>query len=203
MVSDQPVRPGVVSSDNYSATKILSEQVNSDFASVNNRSQVTADSAAMAASSTIPDVHISGLHSAPNNATPQENIFEKLFHDTGTVASDVGNGMWNEITQHPLDVGIALVEGAGVGLAITAAAFILPEAAVVGAVLGGGYLVAQEALHAPEFIHDALVVSNPEKHTADEVAQSHKDLQSDGQGITLGLAQAVAGFPAVGLAGLI
>ena len=100
MSTDQPVRPGTVDTDNQGAMKILSEQTNSDFAGINSRTQITADSAAMAASSAIPDLHISGLDAAPNTgaAGPQRNPVEEIFHDLGTVASDLKDGMMNELT---------------------------------------------------------------------------------------------------------
>ncbi len=203
MLSDQPVRPGEVSADNHSATKILSEQTNGDFASINNRSQITADTAAMAATSKIPDFQISGIDSAPNagTAVPQENSFEEYLHDTATIASDVGTGITNELTQHLDDVGKAALVGVGIGLAITAAVFIAPEAAFVGALFAGGLAFTQLAVSTVNFAHDARIVSHPEIYSAAEVAQSHSDLQDFGKGATLVVAGAAGGW-SVGLGGI-
>lgn len=198
MSSDQPVRPGEVGTTNNhgGAVKILSEQSNSDFANINNRSQITADSAAMAASLAIPPLQISGLDSVSTGGTsaPQGSPFDAFLHGISTVASDLGTGMVNEIKENPGDVGKVALAGLGIGVALTAAAFFLPEVAFVGTLAGGAYLLSQMVAKTPAFVHDSVVVSHPERFSASDVAQSHSDLQNDGKGITLTVAAAAGGL---------
>lgn len=201
MSSDQTLtRPdSAVSTNQDGATKILSEQTNSDIAGINNRTQMTADSAAMLASAQLPDLQISGLDSTAKSGVtteaPQDNPVADFFHDVGTVASDVGKGMFNEVTQHPLEVLEAGAVGLGIGIAATAAAvFLAPEVITVGVVVGAAYGISQLVEHVPGFVHDALVVSNAEDYSAAEVAQAHSNIENVGKGTTLILAGTAGGL---------
>ena len=90
--------------------------------------------------------------------------------------------------------------GAGIGLTVAVAALFAPEAAVVGFLAGTGYLFSQMVAATPAFVHDAVVVSQPERFSAADVAQSHSDLRDNGKSVTLTVASSVGGF-ATGITG--
>lgn len=118
------------------------------------------------------------------------------------VAKDLGEGAWNQITEHPGQVLENAAIGAAVGIGATAlVAATAPEVGVGLAVAGIGYAGYQLFEHVGSWLHDATVVDNQKDYSANEVAQAHQGLQDVGAGavdVAAGVGGAVAGSYATG-----
>jgi hypothetical protein len=97
------------------------------------------------------------------------------------VTEDVAVGAWDEVTEHPLRV----AESFAIGAATAAIASVVATPVAIGAtVLGLGYGAYQVYKHAPDWLHSAEDVANPEGHSQAEMARAHQTLQGFGGGAT-------------------
>jgi|GEM_PF-6715420 len=167
----------------------------------------------------LPDVAIVGLEGedfSPDGNTEIASVSEGTLPADGEqidIAAEVAgeqqplnpfeiawNGFTKEITEDPL----SLAGSAIFGFVATAALLTLsaPIAIVVGTV-AAAYGITELCKAVPEILHDADVVSNPDKFTAEERAQSVSDLEGLGEATANNLAASVGGLGAMAVNGTV
>ncbi|HIA52134.1 MAG TPA: hypothetical protein EYN91_08630 [Candidatus Melainabacteria bacterium] len=167
----------------------------------------------------LPDVAIVGLEGedfSPDGNTDIASVSEGTLPADGEqidIAAEVAgeqqplnpfeiawNGFTKEITEDPL----SLAGSAIFGFVATAALLTLsaPIAIVVGTV-AAAYGITELCKAVPEILHDADVVSNPDKFTAEERAQSVSDLEGLGEATANNLAASVGGLGAMAVNGTV
>jgi hypothetical protein len=94
-----------------------------------------------------------------------------------SMATDIGKGFYQEVTQHPGELLKDAAFGAATGLVM---GIVSPELAMVAGayVLGKG--VYDLATHVPGWVHDGTVAADPSQYSAAQVEKAHKELQSVG-----------------------
>jgi hypothetical protein len=109
------------------------------------------------------------------------------------VVKDLGEGAWNQITEHPGQVAESAAIGAVIGVGVALAS---PEIAVGAAVAGIGYGAYQLYEHAGSWFGAAKVVADQKDYSSEQVAKANSDLKNVGAGsvnVAAGLIGGVAG----------
>ncbi|CAN5117434.1 hypothetical protein BH11CYA1_BH11CYA1_39700 [soil metagenome] len=134
-------------------------------------------------------------------AKPAQPVDDTDFFDgCWNVVSDLAEGAYEDIVEHPIETAVKVVVGVGVGVAAAFVAPVVVVGAAVGATIGVGYEAYE---HGGEWCDSIGKVANPEDYSAAEVDEAHKAVKGMGAVVADVALGALTGAAGSALAGVV